>query len=224
MRIGVFGDSYADCNLDGNVWFKQLEKYGHNVTSFGSGGSSIMFSTMLLKEKHREFDFNIWCLTTPGRFSFRSPNGEWVHTTNHPLFVKDQHKNIEIQIKLDVCKQYLTLLFDWPQEDFIGQSIAEKLLRDIPNLMIIPCFWSPLGTEFNLSKVCAKELAEFFGEEPVHKIYERYQDIRQAHLTLHNNRVLADLVAKNLRPGIFQTDYNNFKFQGNRLEEMVIPL
>ena len=51
MKIGVFGDSYADKNAGNDVWFNRLFlDYSHDVTSFGEMGSSIMFSATLIQE------------------------------------------------------------------------------------------------------------------------------------------------------------------------------
>ena len=50
----------------------------------------------------------------------------------------------------------------------------------------------------------------FFPNMPYFRVFPKYQDIRPAHLTLENNKILAQLINDNLKPGIFQTEYSNF--------------
>ena len=48
MKIGVFGDSFADAKLT-DCWFNLLASdHGHTVKSFGLGGTSIMYSAKLV--------------------------------------------------------------------------------------------------------------------------------------------------------------------------------
>jgi len=77
--------------------------------------------------------------------------------------------------------------------------------------MIIPCFADPLATEFNLYNLCEIELQHFFPGKKVWEVYQDYEEMRAGHLTDENHYILASLINKNLIPGIFQTQYTNFR-------------
>jgi hypothetical protein len=226
MKIGVFGDSFANKFSNKTAWWQLLKQYGHDVDSYAIAGSSINFSAKLIHQTHTNFDFIIWCMTTPGRFSIEIPGHDEIFHTNRVLThtgVKrsDGASNyIDSQI-IDACQLYLKYVFDPNFENLIGKALANYLLNIIPNLMIIPCFTPPLETNFNLWELCTKELQQAFPNMEIHKIYESWQDIRVCHLTTKNNQILAEIIASNLKPEIFSTDYSNFSFENMTIDQLV---
>ena len=59
MKIGVFGDSFADKNAE-KIWWQFLQNYGHEVTCFGESGSSIVWSAKQIINAKNDFNFIIW--------------------------------------------------------------------------------------------------------------------------------------------------------------------
>lgn len=234
MKIGIFGDSYAEQRLDINdvenrAWWRKLAKdHGHQVTSFGVGGSSILYSAELLRKHHQEFDFNIWCMTTPGRFSIPIPGQSAHFHSNRVMDTSGTLNDIDPGVKIDprvidACSRYLKYVFDWDTENLIGRALAHYFLGTIPNLMIIPCFITPLDQQFNLYELCRKELEPLFPGKDVYQIYESYDEARACHLTDTNNSRLAALINADLRPGVFQTQYSNFCFDDIKLQDVLRP-
>jgi hypothetical protein len=228
MKIGIFGDSYAEKTSGDSAWWRLLQKkHGHTVASYGTGGSSILYSVQLLRQHHTDYDFNIWCMTTPGRFSIPIPyTKEYFHSTRFMNTQGDMCSPIDhrVQVYIDLCREYLKHIFDWQDETLIGQALANYMLDQIPNLLIIPCFNVPINNGFNLYELCEKELQALFPTQSVPDIYKKYQDKRDCHLTGVNNEILSDVITKNLKPGIFYTSYNDFCFSNISLEETLIPL
>jgi hypothetical protein len=226
MNIAIFGDSYAEKMAGPKAWWQVLKQYGHQVTSFGEGGSSINFSAKLILEKHKDFDFIIWCMTTPGRFSIEIPDCPRTFHTARVLthtgvrVSNDIPAGIENEI-INTCQLYLKYVFDIGLENFLGKALANYFLQLIPNLMIIPCFPDPLQTNFDLYALCTKELQQVFPGMETHKVYESWQDIRPCHFTPQNNQILAEIIANNLKPGIFSTDYSNFSFKNLTVDQLV---
>jgi hypothetical protein len=214
MKIGVFGDSYAEKGFvntqHSQIWYNFLQRdYGHTIDCFGESGSSIVFSAKLIKQYALDYDLVIWCLTTPGRFSLpHTVNNRTVHITT----AQDQRSfsDIEIQKKFLVCIDYLKYMFDWETENLIGFSLAQHLQNLYQNIMIVPCFLPPLSAEFNLYNLCQWEANFYFPEKSIPEIYKSYHDLRAGHLTQENQKILAELLNQNLKPGVFQTDYNSF--------------
>jgi hypothetical protein len=226
MNIAVFGDSYAEKNAGPTAWWQVLKQYGHKVTSFGEGGSSINFSAKLILKNHKDFDFIIWCMTTPGRFSIEIPGcPEIFHTTRimtHTGIKVSNNIPAGIDNKIiDACQLYLKYVFDPNLENLLGKALANYFLQLIPNLMIIPCFPPPLETNFDLYNLATQELQQVFPNMETHKVYESWHDIRTCHLTAQNNQILAEIIANNLKPGIFSTDYSNFSFEHITIDQLV---
>jgi len=226
MNIAVFGDSYAEKNTSPTAWWQVLKQYGHRVTSFGAGGSSINFSAKLILKNHKDFDFIIWCMTTPGRFSIELPGQDkFFHSTNVMAHTGVKFSNnipagVNHEI-IDACQLYMKYVFDPDLENFLGKALANYFFQLIPNLMIIPCFPPPLETNFNLYTLCTKELQQVFPNMETHKVYESRRDIRACHLTPQNNQILAEIISNNLKPGIFSTDYSNFSFENMTIDQLV---
>lgn len=226
MKIGVFGDSYAEKRSESNSWWHQLKNFGHEVISYGEGGSSINFSAKLILEKHTNFDFIIWCMTTPGRFSIEIPGQDKIfHTTSVLTHTGIRiSKNIPVEVDHEIvnaCQTYLKYVFDPNFENVIGKALANYFLDVIPNLMIISCFPPPLETDFNLYNLCTKELQQVFSDKETHEVYKNWNDIRTCHLTVKNNQILAEIIANNLKPGFFSTDYSNFNFHDITIDQLV---
>jgi hypothetical protein len=73
MKVGIFGDSFADEYLrTGRSWIECLrEDYNYDVvTSFGYGGTSIEWSYNNFLNKGSNFDFIIFLLTDERRMHF----------------------------------------------------------------------------------------------------------------------------------------------------------
>ena len=229
MKIGVFGDSYCDkARLNSDppvVWHNFLKRdYGHTIECFGEFGSSILFSAQLIEQHAVNYDLVIWCLTTPGRFSFPGPTPE--ERSYHVTTSWDEchTKDIDLAKKHAVCVDYLKYVFDWKNESFVGKSIVSYIQSTFSNIMIIPCFPPPLSANFNLYGLCEREAQAFFPGKELHEIYKDYRDIRAGHLTLENHEILARLVNDSLTPGVFQTSYDNFVSPTIPLEKIFIKL
>lgn len=219
MKIGVFGDSFCNkVRVDSRppvIWYNFLNtEYGHTVDCFGEAGSSIVFSAQLIEQHAADYDLVIWCVTTPGRFSF--PGSYHVTTATDQCTTTD----IDLANKHQACVDYLKYVFDWPTENLIGKSMVSYIQAQFPNIMILPCFPAPLESNFNLYNLSQQEIDHYFPGKEFGDIFKNYYDIRVGHLTLENQKILAQLINNNLTPGIFQTSYDLFPTPTQPLEEI----
>ena len=222
MNIGVFGDSYAEKMASNKIWWRLLQdKYGHTVESFGESGSSINFSARLVDRLAKKYDLVIWCVTTPGRFSFQVDNHQHHITTAWDNY---QGPNLEISKKHQVCIDYLKYMFDWEEENFVSCSVISYIMSRHNNTMILPCFPPPLDAKFNLYKLCEKEARHYFPGKTIPEIYQKYHDMRPGHISPGNQEILAKLINDDLRPGVFQTSYDYFINPSTPIEEAFIPI
>ena len=208
MKIGVFGDSFADKNCH-DIWWKYLEDYGHTVTCFGEAGSSILFSAKLILEHANNFDLCIWAITNPPRFSLKDDKGNNFHFTGteHKKVLKS---DVELIEKIKSADMYFKNLFDWEEADLVGTSLYHYLSTKT-NLLALPCFYSPLRVNFNLYEVCEREAQYFFPNKDIVGIYKNYADTRDGHLCPNNQKILSRLINENLKPGIFEARYDDFE-------------
>jgi hypothetical protein len=208
MKIAVFGDSYADKTWRKDIWWQLLNtEHNHQVECFGESGSSILFSALKIDLLAQNYDLVIWALTTPGRFSLQNKD-----STYHIWHAGDSSISSDpiMQKQISVCRDYLGYVFDWDQENFVGKSIVSYLQQKHNNIMIVPCFPAPLLVSFNLYNLCEQETNYYFPGKSIPDVYLEYQDLRPGHLTVNNQKILANLINQKLTPGIFQTDYSNF--------------
>lgn len=211
MKIGVFGDSFAEKGYINHpfpiIWYQYLAQEGHDIECWGQGGSSIYFSAHQIQQKYRDYDLVIWCVTTPGRISFKH-NHNWHHVTTS----QDQYNgsDIEINKKHQVCVDYLKWMFDWEAENFIERCVVNQVSEECANVLLIPCFPPPLQAKFNLYTLAEREAQHWFPNQTIPEIYQKYQDLRAGHISKDNQKVLASLINKQLQPGLFIADYNDF--------------
>lgn len=212
MDIGVFGDSFCEKTRDPGSpsWFELLESRGHTVTSYGAAGSSILYSARLLYDNYYRHHFLIWCVTNSPRISIpiKELPGHLHFPT--PLDYPSKHFSAETRHKIDLANDWFKYLLDLEDCNLIGRALVSHSLQQYYNLMVIPCFPAPLTTEFNLYDLCSKEAQVYFPGKDLLAIQETHRDLRRCHLSRENNQKLAEIVADNLQPGIFQTDYSNF--------------
>jgi hypothetical protein len=212
MKIGIFGDSYAERSWDkiksATIWYKSLRKHGHDIEIFGESGSSIFFSAKLIEEKSQNYDLVIWCLTTPGRISFCSDTNHW----HHVCMSSDVYdaNDMEIKKKHEVAVDWIKWLFDWEQSNLESASLVRDMQSRHKNIMVIPCFPPPMSASFNLYNLCEWEARHWFPEKTIPEIYQNWQDLRPGHIGKDNQLRLGELIASNLEPGIFQTSMDNF--------------
>ena len=92
MRIGIFGDSFADENLrKGKSWIEHLRE-NNDVTSFGSGGTSAEWSYNNFLNNHSDYDRIIFLATEPRRMHM------WDHRTNKELLYHLDSNNSKNEI------------------------------------------------------------------------------------------------------------------------------
>lgn len=196
MNIGVFGDSYADDSA--GTWIDQLRSLGHSVGCFGVAGSSISYSARLL-DQNCKFDMLIWCLTTAGRFSFVDPEtDEYIHAITDLSFAKNSFKNRPgVLRQLIACQDYQKFVQNLSEEEFVYRYMVEGMMIKHKNLMIIPCFKSPLYLGFNLFDITNSQPED--------------EKFTPGHLTIENHNRLFSLIKNNLKPGYFTTSLDNFK-------------
>lgn len=209
MKIGVFGDSYADRHAaPGTIWWSLLQQnHGHDVECFGENASSLLYSAKKILEHHRLYDLVIWCTTQPGRLSL-----DYGHVSFHFQISQSDHKRDgnNIQAMFEIWKKYMTTVVDWQDEKLQSKAVIEMVQNHCPNVLIVPGFQDPLDADFNLFSVFQREVEMLYGGNFSDDFYKDYVDARIGHLSQESHEILANELATCLRPGIFQMDLDRF--------------
>ena len=206
MKIGVFGDSFADKNAE-KIWWQFLQNYGHEVTCFGESGSSIVWSAKQILNAKNDFDFIIWCVTSPNRITV------WQRANFTEKYVHVQgtdqkfHSDPEIQKKIDATEKFIQIAMDEPDREFVAKCVVEHVKTQVPDMLLIPCFAMPL---FDSVENAGFNLFELFEKETKCFPPSKYFDVREGHLRESTHAVLAEEISKSLHAGIFSTDYVRF--------------
>jgi hypothetical protein len=229
MKIGVFGDSFADQTITNHstAWWRYLQnKHGHDVICYGKPGSSIAFSASLILEHHQAYDVNIWCLTSPNRFSVKLPSGEYFHSA---MFVSHEGADLATLMPDEVkdftlaCKYYHKYLSDWKTDALVGRSVAHYIQHQVPNLIIVPCFRPPLQSDFSLYQLSVLEMETLMPGATPDQVFRSYHDMRSCHLTNINNELLADMLHTDLSPRVFTANYQDFSFSESTIKQAFKP-
>jgi hypothetical protein len=200
MKIAIYGDSYANLNLDqpnngrGESWVDSLKK-SHDVTNFGLAGSSVFYSYLKFKEHNEKFDYNVFIITNLDRIYNRKLDDllkqESWYTNYKNIELRSSQPFNDHQLKIiDSVKTYFEYWKDEETENILNFNLIENLRKDYTNCLFINAFsieYNPiLKNQFGLIDITAMEQRESGWRE-------KYSDnkIHFGHLD-ENNRMLED--------------------------------
>lgn len=114
MRIGVFGDSFADRNpynpespfKEDESWLTCMEDAEHQVTSYGKTGTSTWYSFQQFLAHHDQFDHVIFCYSSLHRIHHLPDGLEDLSflTTPDQLYELRKNKNLTKQQELEMVR------------------------------------------------------------------------------------------------------------------------
>lgn len=154
MKIGIYGDSYADCNpLAEDSWVNQLrllmkEKYGSvKIVNYAKGGSSLYFSYKNYLDTGNLYDLVIFLATEPHRYpiAFSPKISKQTHYITSVPHVEQIELNSATLLNEEE-KLFLQNLKGWfnASNHEYNLDIADILLSNIEsthsNVIIYPCF------------------------------------------------------------------------------------
>ena len=114
MRIGVFGDSFADRNpynpespfKEDESWIADMENAGHKITTYGKTGSSTWYSFQQFLAHHEQFDHIVFCYSSLHRIHHLPEGLEDLSflTTPDELYALRRNKNLSRQQELEMVR------------------------------------------------------------------------------------------------------------------------
>lgn len=215
MKIGVFGDSFADHNMGAHIestrnnesWIQCLKDKGYDIESFGVGGTSCWYSYRKFLRNYQNYSHIVFAFSSIHRIhslpnalkSFSVWHGPQDKIQNSPMFQQLEQESQQQYLKITAAYEYMN---DTELNKFIVQNIFNAVNRlsnhtgkKIVNLLSF--FDEGNHDNFDLDDrkgpcitglnlVSMKEMPDLFTKS--------YLDSRFCHLSDTNNRILADMI------------------------------
>jgi len=114
MRIGVFGDSFADRTAynpdspfkEDESWIQAIQLGGNNITTYGKTGTSSWYSFEQFLAHHDQFDHIVFMYSSPHRIHHLPEGLEGLHFLNTPddLYAHRRQKGLSIEQELEIVR------------------------------------------------------------------------------------------------------------------------
>lgn len=199
MKLGVFGDSYADEMIHVDIarypsWITLLRN-NYEVESHGLGGSGLYYSFKLFLENYPKYDKIIFVATVPGRIHIP----EWIEFTNKytrhvnsydvaKLHLKIKGLSGTAKLALGAAMQYYMYLIDEEKERIIHGLMVEKVKQLRPDALILTTDGQP-NSLTNINRHEIKSVG--FPDEAI-----SWNDKRVCHFSKRTNEFLAEKMLK----------------------------
>jgi hypothetical protein len=225
VRIGIYGDSFADPTENDSqifAWFNLLPEYLPNCTteSYGLGGTSVYFSYNEFLRTYKNFDYVIFLVTTPNRYTKKVCNVDGRNTYFHSL------QQVESYLKNNPnsnSRNILENLISWfiMSDDQYIEDMNELMIKDIlskkEEILLFPCFEQSFSEDrqqqyglhndqcmIKIMHQQLKLLGMSFGE--YNNIYEENPNTVTCHFTKDFNHAIAEFFATKIQNGNWNWD------------------
>ncbi len=226
MKIGIFGDSYADEHHNKFFasypsWMQILRsKYSLDVTSYGLSATSLFYSYKKLLEHKHEFDKIIFLTTVSGRIMVPSDipmtNEKYKHI-NSVSTARFNISQIESNIApstagdfdiLKAAEAYSFYLYDAEKEELFHDMLVKKIKEDNPDVIFVDTISNWRTGTRGLSCIAKMEIVESGLDAG---LFKGFTDNRVCHLSKRNNEILADKMYSWLNGEPVHINVNEFK-------------
>ena len=201
MKVAIFGDSFGEDKMMKYTypgWPTFLkEKYKIEIDNYALSGSSMFFSYRNFLKYYNDYDKIIFIATSayrfeiPGHIRFRKGN-EYVRHINGPQTIDQWLSQPHLLEKMDTealtaAKLYYDYLYDSEKEEIIRDLIKKDVANRRKDAIIIDAF-SNDPSEVSLFSISKMEvLSQGLPDQLLHS-----DDCRTCHLSIENNKILAD--------------------------------
>lgn len=214
MKIGIFGDSFADEHMkNGKSWIECLrEDYDYDaVTSFGYGGTSIEWSYNNFLINVDNFDFIIFLLTDERRIHFTDSS------TDKELLFHLTTKQTEKEIVQKLRENSKIKQWNVDEWKFNYNSIDKQILRgmELANIQYMDSFgWKKIAIEESIKYRNKSSIVIDFDsmlklqKMDYNKLGLKLSEVngeghnRPCHMSLRQNKEFAEYMNDNIQNGI----------------------
>ena len=223
MKIGIFGDSFAEDDYDesshGWAWHVSKNLPKAHIDNYGKGASSIYFTYSKFLKEHTKYDrvivfgtdvsrlylpdmpthWRINHVCGPGHFDEGSESWlRWQETGTFNI------TNVPDEIR-EAITLYYKHIINYDQENKMRELMITDMQKLRPDMLYFDCFYET--TRFSkylpIVEISTLEIPESFGQGP-------FIDNRKNHMNEENNRIFGEKVTNWINTSQFEMNITEF--------------
>ena len=223
MKIGIFGDSFAesdhDESLHGWAWHVSKNLPKAHIDNYGTGGSSIYFTYSKFLKEHTKYDRVIVFGTCVNRLYLPDMPTHWrlTHIAGSGHFEEGSESWLRWQETdaPDEIREAITLYYkhivNYDQENKMRELMITDMQKLRPDMLYFDCFLNPtptlehkpLSKHLPIEEISTLEIPESVGKGP-------FIDNRQNHMNAENNRIFGEKVTNWINTSQFEMNITEF--------------
>lgn len=215
MKIGIFGDSFADPHKLNNSknWIDVVAETYH-TDSYGRSGSSLYYSIDLLLKHRDNYDQCILVVTTPGRIEINrnlvniDEGKENISSFEHCEYKIKTESNPMVKAAYIAVRDYYLYVYSEQKEIFVHAAMVSYIKQLIPNLILLPVSKYPLLNTLPLNRIRTRE--DDYWNLDIDNFDENIFDCRNCHITERNNIILGEKVIEIIQGKRENLTYDDF--------------
>jgi hypothetical protein len=207
MKIGIFGDSFADCSwypwaeTDTNIGpgWPELLATNYNLVNYAHGGSSLFYSYQLFLKHHSQFDKVIFVTTACERFYTNLVETKTIfHVVPGTDFKKrsqvekDRGHHINAKI-VEAAGDYVLYVLDSKKERLFSDLMIDNITCIRPDTIIIPALHAKESSTVTVGEISKLENTFYNMTDQLFKLHN-LTDLRKCHLTDENNTMVYEKI------------------------------
>jgi hypothetical protein len=209
MKIGVFGDSYAEhtaANPAHLEWWQYVQQCPNiEIDNYGFGGSSLYYTWKQFHTHQHKYDKVIVCLTKPNRLWMPHLPKDWQSEHVHALDAL-KHRTFKNPYAARIMKNALTSYYKYivnleEQQDIWKLQIAD-IKRTRPDGLYLACF---PDDEIISDYMPLFEISKLDGD-----LIGTQRDTRANHFNDKNCRIFAKKIETWIQTNQFSLDIEDF--------------
>lgn len=224
MRIAVFGDSFANHELDNNsigkAWVDVVAEQ-HELVNFGTSGSCFQYSYELFLQNYKDFDNVIFFVTDYNRSYIKNISSRLpFQGSSHMLH---QSAGAEFTIKeitrlgfpdadhlISIVNNFRFYFDNYRDSEFelhVHDLLVKNIITLKPNALVVPCFpgsiphFNPTDTVYTIQLAEAASL-----DVDLNNVWVDYYCLRKCHLCEENNIILGNKILHAMNNGFNYLD------------------
>lgn len=207
MRVGIYGDSFVKSSMDWLSWPSYLSKM-YDVEVYGSPGTSIEKTTQDFIENYQKYEKNVVILTEPSRVYL--PNNPYFKNMYlNEIFIKNLTKDIDKKDQKEIL-DYFHFHIKYVNDadiNFTKYLAYRNFIKSFnTDVLIIPAFRLEKANEIiplvEISVIDTTTKTSY--AKKLETLCTTDGDPRPCHMSVTNNFIFANKVARWIRKGKFK--------------------
>ena len=233
MKIGIFGDSFADCswypwaktNTNIGPGWPELLAINYKLINYAHGGSSLFYSYQLFLKHHTQFDKVIFVTTAAERFYTNLVETKTIfHVVPGTDFKKrsqiekDQGHYTNAKI-VEAASDYVLYALDSKKEKLFSDLMVDNIARIRNDTIVIPALHTTEPSTVTLGDISLLENTFYNMSDNLSKLHN-LTDLRKCHLTDENNHMVYEKIIDILtgKSNHFKLTNEDFKIPSKPLQ------